>query len=200
MKIAPTAIIHPGVHLGKDVVVEDYCIIGVPVSGEPGLETWIGDQAVIRSHTVIYAGNRIGRGFRTGNKANIRESNIIGDDVSVGTLSVVEHHVLIEDKVRIHTQAFVPEHSVLRRGSWIGPGAVLTNARYPNLKSTKDNLRGPELLEGARVGANATVLPGLKIGKNALVGGGAVVTKDVGDRTTVVGNPARQIGQAPEDK
>jgi acyl-[acyl carrier protein]--UDP-N-acetylglucosamine O-acyltransferase len=28
MTIAPTAIIHPNVILGNDVVIEDYCIIG----------------------------------------------------------------------------------------------------------------------------------------------------------------------------
>ena len=42
---------------------------------------------------MIYAGNVIGRHFQTGNKVNIRESNRIGNNVSVGTLSVIEHHV-----------------------------------------------------------------------------------------------------------
>jgi len=56
----------------------------------------IGDGAVIRSHTVIYAGNRIGRGFQTGHGVMIRESNTIGDEVSIGTGSVIEHHVVIE--------------------------------------------------------------------------------------------------------
>jgi UDP-3-O-[3-hydroxymyristoyl] glucosamine N-acyltransferase len=59
-----------------------------------GEETIIGNGAVIRSHTVIYAGNVIGDRFQTGNKANIRELNRIGNDVSIGTLSVVEHHVV----------------------------------------------------------------------------------------------------------
>ena len=76
----------------------------------------IGEGSVIRSHTVIYAGNVIGRNFQTGNKVNIRESNRIGNNVSVGTLSVIEHHVEIGDGVRIHTQAFIPEYSVLEDG------------------------------------------------------------------------------------
>ena len=198
-EIGATAVIYPNVRLGKNVVVEDFCIIGVPISGQPELETWIGDNAHIRSHTVIYAGNRIGQNFRTGNKANLRELNEIGDNVSIGTLSIVEHHVSIEDGVRIHSGVFIPEFSILRKGAWVGPGAVLTNARYPNLSSTKLNLKGPELLEGARIGANATLLPGVKIGRAALVGAGAVVTKDVADFVTVVGSPAREIGRAPVD-
>ncbi len=91
--IAATAVVYANVVLGADVVVEEYCIIGVPVEGAADEPTTIGDGALIRSHTVIYAGNRIGHRFRTGNKANIRELNRIGNDVSIGTLAVVEHHV-----------------------------------------------------------------------------------------------------------
>jgi sugar O-acyltransferase (sialic acid O-acetyltransferase NeuD family) len=50
-----------------------------------------------------------------------------------------------------------------------------------------------EILEGAFIGINATVLPKRSIGKNSIVGAGAVVTKDVPDNTTVAGNPARII-------
>jgi acetyltransferase-like isoleucine patch superfamily enzyme len=193
--IAATAIIHPNVRLGRDAVVEDYCVIGCPPRGAaPGeLETVIGDGAVIRSFTVIYAGNRIGRNFQTGNKANIRESNEIGDDVSVGTLSVVEHHVHLGDGVRIHTQAFVPEYSRLEKGSWVGPNVVFTNALYPLAPDAKATLRGPVLEEGARIGANATLLPGVSIGRNSLVGAGAVVTRDVPAEAVVAGNPARVV-------
>jgi len=195
--ISAHAIIHPGVRLGKDCVVEEYAIIGAPPAGtRPGeLETVIGDGAVIRSHTVIYAGNRIGKGFRTGNKTNIRELNEIGDDVSIGTHSVVEHHVKIGKGVRIHSQAFVPEHSVLEDGCWIGPQVVLTNARYPNSPAAKSELKGVRVGQGAVIGAHATILPGITIGPRALVGAGSVVVQDVPDGTVVAGNPAQVINQ-----
>ena len=45
--------------------------------------------------------------------------------------------------------------------------------------------------EGCFVGTGAIILPGVTIGKNALIGAGAVVTKDVPDNVTVIGNPAR---------
>lgn len=195
--ISAHAIIHPGVRLGKDCVVEEYAIIGAPPAGtRPGeLETVIGDGAVIRSHTVIYAGNRIGKGFQTGNKTNIRELNEIGDDVSIGTHTVVEHHVKIGKGVRIHSQAFVPEHSVLEDGCWIGPQVVLTNARYPNSPAAKTELKGVTVGQGAVIGAHATILPGITIGPRALVGAGSVVVQDVADGTVVAGNPARIINQ-----
>lgn len=197
VQVARSAIIHPNVVLGENVIVEDYCILGTPFAGYAGESTLIGDNAVIRSQTVIYAGNRIGRDFQTGNKTNIRELNQIGDRVSVGTMSVVEHHVMIHDDVRIHTQVFIPEFSVLEHGVWIGPNVVLTNAKYPRMPDTKDRLQGPVVQRDARIGANATLLPGVVIGAYALIGAGSVVTRDVLSGVTVAGNPARMIGRSP---
>lgn len=191
-----TAKICANVQLGPDCLAEDFCIVGVAPRGYDAgqLETVIGAGAVIRSHTVIYAGNVIGQRFQTGNKVNVRELNQIGDDVSIGTLSVVEHHVRIGHGVRIHTQAFVPEFSVLEDGCWIGPNVVLTNAKYPMSPGVKEQLAGPHIQRGAKIGANATILPGVVVGEHALVGAGAVVVRDVPAYAVVAGNPARVIG------
>ena len=189
--IARTAIIYPDVTLGDNVVIEDFCIIGAPFKGQPeGLATVIGKNAVIRSHTVIYAGNVIGDDFQTGNKTNIRECNRIGNNVSIGTLSVVEHHVEIGGNVRIHTQAFVPEFSVLEDGCWLGPQVTLTNAKFPKSPGVKDELRGPTIKRKAKIGAGATLLPGITVGENSLVGAGSVVTGDVAADAIYAGNPA----------
>ena len=181
--------------MGEDAIIEDYCVVGIPPRGkkEGELDTSIGPGAHIRTHTVIYAGNRIGRNFQTGNKVNIRELNEIGDNVSVGTLSVIEHHVKIGNNVRIHSQVFVPEYSVLEDNAWLGPNVVLTNAKYPVSPGAKDNLKGPIIKKGAKIGANSTILPGVVIGENALVGAGSVVAKDVPANAVVVGNPAKII-------
>lgn len=193
--IAQTAIIYPNVLLGRNVTIEDFCIIGAPPRGAaPGeIQTKIGDNAVIRSHAVIYAGNVIGDNFQVGNKANIREKNNIGNNVSIGTLSVVEHHVEIEDNVRIHTQVFIPEYSKLCKGCWIGPNVVITNAKFPMSPDVKNNLKGATVAEGAIIGANVTLMPGVHVGKDAIVGAGSVVVKDVEMKDVVVGNPAKKI-------
>lgn len=188
--------IYPNVVLGKDVSIGDYCEIGVPpVGAAPGeLETIIGDGAVIRSHTVIYAGNRIGARFMTGHHVCIRESNVIGDDVSIGTLSCIEHHIRIGDGVRIHSQVFVPEYTELESGAWIGPQTVFTNARYPKSKGVKEHLAGVRVGRDAKIGANCTLLPGVVIGDEALVGAGSVVVRNVGKGVVCSGNPARKTG------
>ena len=83
--------VHPHVQLGGHADIGDFCIIGVPPKGrESGqLVTMIGVGAVLRSHTVIYAGNRIGAHFTTGHWTLVRGLNVIGDNVSIGSHSII---------------------------------------------------------------------------------------------------------------
>jgi acetyltransferase-like isoleucine patch superfamily enzyme len=193
--VTSAARIFDRVILGADATLGDFCILGEPSRGNKGgeLETRIGARAVIRSHTVIYAGSVIGDDFQTGHGALVREQNRIGDNVSIGSHAIVEHHVTIGSNVRLHSNVFVPEYSILEDDCWLGPNVVLTNARYPRSKNVKTRLEGVTIKRGAKIGANATLLPGIVVGKDALVGAGAVVTRDVPDGAVVVGNPARVI-------
>ncbi len=189
--------IYKKVKTGKNCEIGSYSIIGFPPKGKKDgdLETIMGDNAIVRSHTVIYAGNEIGNNFQTGHGAFLRELNKIGNNVSIGTHSIVEHHVIIEDNVRIHSQAFIPEYSILKKGCWIGPNVVLTNVKYPLSPRAKQELKGPIIEENAKIGANATILPGVTIGKNSIVGAGSVVTKHVPPNCVVAGNPAKVINK-----
>ncbi len=183
--IASTAVVHPNVTLGIDVVVGDFCLLGGDDSA-----TVIGASAMLRSHTVVYAGTRIGDHFMTGHSVTIREASCIGNHVSIGTQSCIEHHVTIGNRVRIHSQSFIPEYCVIEDGAWIGPRTCLTNARYPGGPNAKDHLKGVIVQKNARIGANSTLLSGITVGEGALVGAGAVVTKNVPAGMVVAGNPA----------
>lgn len=187
--------IFPNVNLPPDAQLDDFIVLGrAPRGQEPGeLALIVGAGCVIRSHSVIYAGNTIGSNFQTGHHVTIRELNFIGDNVSVGTHSVIEHHVQIGNGVRLHSRVFVPEYSILEDGCWLGPNVVVTNARYPLSQGAKEHLVGAHIEAGAMVGANSTLLPGVRLGARALVGAGSVVTKDVPPGMVVAGNPARVI-------
>ena len=167
--ISPLAAVIPGTMLGPGAVVEEFCLIGRPAEGAASEPARIGAGARLRSHTVLYAGSRIGDRFQTGHHVLVRHGNTIGENVSIGSLSVVEHHVTIEDGVRIHSQCFLPEYTVLRENAWIGPRVTVTNAPFPRCPEVFRCMRGVTVAEGARVGANVTILPGVTIGAGALI-------------------------------
>ena len=193
--IAASSIIYPNVIMGNNVTIEEFCIIGYEYNGYNGEETIIGDNAIIRAGTYIYAGNLIGNNFQTGNKVNIRELNKIGDDVSIGTLSVVEHHIKIGCRTRLHSQVFVPEYTEIDDDVWIGPNVVITNAKYPKHPDVKSSLLGAHINSNSKIGANSTLLPGVVIGANSLIGAGSVVTADVMADDVVYGNPSKSNGK-----
>lgn len=76
----------------------------------------------------------------------------------------------------------------------IGYGcSFLQNTTLGN-KPTKDGKYvRPWLGEYVHVGANVVIIGGVHIGNNVIIGAGSVVTKDIPDNCTVVGNPARII-------
>ena len=59
-----------------------------------------------------------------------------------------------------------------------------------------DEDRHPKIGNGVLIGAGATILGNIRIGDCARVGAGSVVVKDVPNNVTVVGVPARIIGQS----
>lgn len=201
MKVSKNVVIYEHVKIGKDPIIEDFAILGKPpVEAEADeMELVIGDFPIIRSGTIIYAGNTIGNSFRTGDGARIREKNRIGNNVSVGSASVIERECDIMDNVKIHSGCFIPEYTILEEGAWIGPGVIMTNVLHPPCPAFKKYapVRGKECLQGpivnrnAVVGAGAVILPGIVIGENSLVGAGSVVTDDVPPERVVIGNPAR---------
>lgn len=190
MTIEVTAQIVQPTEIDALAEVGHYALIGAHPPNRTLEATKIGAGAVIRSHTVIYASNQIGRDFQTGHGVMIRECNEIGDDVSIGTHSNIEHHVNIGHGVRLHSNVFVPEFTVIGEGVWVGPGVIMTNAKYPNTPGAKANLKGPKIGKGAVIGAGAILLPGISIGEYAMIAAGAVVTRDVDDGDVVVGHAA----------
>lgn len=161
-----------------------------------GTTTVLGDDATVRSGSIIYHDVRIGDGFSTGHNVLIRENTDIGDDVMVGTESVVDGDATIGSHVSLQTGAYVPQKTEIADHVFLGPHAVITNDPYP--------IREQSTLETARVeahasiGANATLMPGVTVGEGAFVAAGAVVTEDVPPETLAVGVPATHRQLPPE--
>jgi len=185
--------------IGKNARIGEYVLLGIEPK-KPTTKLIIGENAVIRSHTVIYAGNKIGNNFQTGHNVLIRENNIIGNNVSIGSHTVVERENIIEDNVRIHSHCFIPEFVIIRKNTWIGPRVVILNVLHPPCPRWEECAKNVIIEENVKIGGNATILPRIKIGRNSLIGAGAVVTKNVPPNSVVVGNPAKIIKKINELK
>jgi acetyltransferase-like isoleucine patch superfamily enzyme len=155
----------------------------------------IGDDATIRSGTVIYDDVTIGDDFTTGHGALVREETTIGDDVIVGTNTVIDGQTTIGSHVSMQTNVYVPTNTTIGNRVFVGPSATFTNDPYPIRQSA--DLEGPTLEDDVSIGANATLLPGITVGAGAFVAAGAVVTDDVPPETLAVGAPA-EIRPLPE--
>ncbi len=175
----------PALTVGTDCTIADTATLGV---GDGGGETVLGDNAVIRSGTLIYRDVTIGDRFRTGHDTLIRENSSIGDDVLVGTRSVVDGDVQIGSAVSLQTGTYVPPETIIGDNVFFGPHAVVTNDPYP-IRETS-HITGAEIQDNVSIGANATILPGLAIGEGSFVAAGALVTEDVPPETLAIGTPA----------
>lgn len=110
-------------------------------------------------------------------RAFVAAGAVIGEGSQILAQSAVCVGATLGRCVIVNTGATVDHDCTLGDGVHIGPGAHLAG----------EVSLGPM----AFVGTGAVVLPRLRIGAQAVIGAGAVVTKDVPDRATVAGNPAR---------
>lgn len=197
-----SVIIRENVKLGDNAFVGARCILGeylvdfIDARDTQKHKTIIGDNAVIRSETIIYGDNVIGDNFQTGHRVTIREKAVIGRNVRIGTLSDIQGDCQIGNYVNMHSNVHIGMKSVIKDYVWIFPYVVLTND--PNPPSTQ--LLGVTVEEFAIIATGAVILPGKVIGKDSLVGAGAIVNKDVAEGKVVVGNPIKEIGDTANVK
>ena len=65
-----------------------------------------------------------------------------------------------------------------------------------NTNDQRNTKRHPTLRDNVVVGSGAQILGPITIGKNSLIGANAVVTKDVSEKSIMVGIPAKKVGDA----
>ncbi len=182
--------------LGKDCRIQEDVILGLKYT-EGCKRAIIGDGAVIRRGTIIYADVEIGNNFTTGHSVLIREKTKIGDEVVVGTNTVIEGNVEIGSFTKLETNVYIPTHTKIGNHVFIGPGATLTNDKYPQRLRDEYEPIGPTLEDSVTMGANVTILPAVRIGRGSFVAAGSVVTKDVPSWSMAIGVPV-EVKPLPE--
>jgi acetyltransferase-like isoleucine patch superfamily enzyme len=194
--------------IGKNARIFEPVTIGFPsrenIDQTDYAGTTLGNNAILRSGTILYCDVVAGNNFQTGHNVIIRENTRIGHRVAIGTSTVIEGNTVIGDDVSLQSMVYIPTGTIIESHVFIGPNTVLTNDRYPPTRI--GGLQSPHVMEGAAIGANATLLPGVRIGKGALVAAGAIVTRDVPEYKLAIGAPAKirdlpdQISKGTQEK
>lgn len=120
----------------------------------------------------------------------------IGDKTQIGAFVEIQKGAKIGKRCRIQSHSFICEGVILEDNVYIGHGVIFINDNNPSVESTINKtwkLEGVLVKKGAVIGSNATILGGIVIGEYAIIGAGAVITKNVPPKTTVVGNPAKKL-------
>ena len=107
--IGPLTVVHGEARIGARSRIGSHCVIG---EGDRA-RTVIGAGAVIRSHSVIYAGSTFGRDLETGHHAVLRECLDVGRGLRVGTASDLQGSSSIGHFVRIHSNVFVAKRTTI---------------------------------------------------------------------------------------
>ena len=111
--------------------------------------------------------------------ANVSKDVVLESSIFISNGAIINTLATIKKGAIINTGAIIEHECNIGEYTHIGPGAVLTG--------------NVEIGQNTFIGANTTVIPGIKIGNNVTVGAGSVVTNDIDDNMTYVGNPARQL-------
>ena len=208
-EVADTAIVYPGTVLGEGCKVLDYAVIGKQPTLSPRSTAKreelppreLGAGTVVSTGAVVFAGTTIGERVIVGDQACVRERCSIGDDVVIGRGSLVENDTSVGALTKIQANAYITAYSLLEDNVFIAPCVVTTNDNFMGRTEKRHELvKGPTIRRGARIGGGCVLLPGIEIGEEAFVGAGAVVIRDVPARALVVGNPARQIREVPDEE
>lgn len=165
-----------GVHYGKNLRSNGRILIR-----KNGGEIAIGDDVRINSGLSY---NPIGCGYRT-------SIQVLGGRLRIGShVGMSNVSITCTDEIII--------------GDWtdMGDGVKLFDTDFhsmvPSIRhSTKDfenaKKKGISIGKNVFVGANAMILKGSCLDDECCIGAGAIVTKNIGEKETWVGNPARKI-------
>jgi acetyltransferase-like isoleucine patch superfamily enzyme len=173
--------------IGSHAQVDADVILGYRYPGD-SQPTRIGDYAIIRSGSIIYADTIIGHRFQCGHQVLIRAEVVIGNRCVVHHKCTLEGRLRLGDGVKIMAHVYLPSRTRIGSMVFIGPGTTFLNARYP---MREGSVQGATVEDHVTIGGGVTVCPGVSIGRGAFIAAGAVVNKDVPPHTLAVGVPAR---------
>jgi UDP-2-acetamido-3-amino-2,3-dideoxy-glucuronate N-acetyltransferase len=208
--IGSHVVIYPGALIGNNVRIDDGAVIGKQpmraansaVTKEQQLEpTRIGDNCIIGTYVVIYAGAVVGQKVLIADLSTVRENVSIGDFTIIGRGVAVENYCKIGSYCKLETNVYLTAYSDLADRVFMAPCVATSNDNFVGRTQERfKHFKGITVKRGGRVGLNSTILPGKVVGEDALVAAGSVLTKDAPDRKIVVGSPAKVVRDVPAEQ
>lgn len=182
--------IHDNVTIGDNSKIESYCELGVSNALSGGERLLIGNNAHIRSHSILYEGSSFGDGLVTGHRVTVREKTVAGVNFQIGTLSDIQGHCKIGDYVRTHSNVHIGQHSEIGNFVWIFPYVVLTNDPHP----PSNVMRGVKLADFSVIATMSVILPGATVAEGCLIGAHSCLGGRTEKDMIYAGNPAKCVG------
>jgi UDP-3-O-[3-hydroxymyristoyl] glucosamine N-acyltransferase len=206
--IGNNVVIYPGTEVGNRVTIFDNAVLGRrpqsagnvarPFPNDlPPLR--IGDDSVVGACAVLYTGTRIGRHVLVSDLCSIREGCVIGDYALLGRAVILNYDAQIGARTKIMDQTHITGKCRVGEDCFI---SVLVGTSNVNTMGpvTEEDIVGPTIEDGARIGIGVSILPGKRIGRNAMVSAGSVVSTNIPDGMLAGGSPARVIRDNPYAK
>ncbi len=185
--------------MGKDNIYERQFI--EPLFDPIHPDTIFGKKVRLGHYVVIEKGCKIGDYTFIGNFCVLREGTVLGKKCVVGHGTVFEGKCIIGNHVLIHAQCHITKGVVIEDDVFIAP--MFVGANTPKIVHGRNYplvLKPYRIKRAARIGVGVVILPGVTVGENAMIAAGTVVTKDVPDRSIVMGVPGRIVGNVPNEE
>lgn len=188
--VHPTAVVHPGAHLGRGVNVGPFAVIEADTVIGDG--TIIGPHSVIHHHVTLGRGNRLAShvviGGRPQDKAYRGEPTqvLIGDDNLFSEFASVDRATGEGNATRIGSGTYIMSNAKISHNCRIGDGAlIVTGVAIGGWVEVGDH---------AYIGGISGVHQFVHIGRMVMVAGLSGVRQDVPPYVMAAGFMARAVG------
>jgi len=209
-KVGDHTTIYPQVDLGEDGFIGSNSSIGrLPKAAATSTVKAHADLPALRigkgytagCSVVLYSGTSYGDQVFIGDGALVRERCTIGQNVVIGSGVAVENDTRIGEFTKIQTGSYITAYMEIEDHVFIAPMVTTTNDNFMGRTEKRFKyIKGAHIGRGARVGGASILLPGVEIAPETFVAAGALVTKDTTEKRVMIGFPARDVRQVPDEE
>jgi acetyltransferase-like isoleucine patch superfamily enzyme len=160
-----------------------------------------------------------GKNFKTGHFCIIEDDVVVGDNVTLG------HYVMLKsgtrlgnnidfadktcttgacwigDNVGVRTGAIISKANIICNGCFIGPGVITNHTK--NVTHMHPSIQPEQLITYigpySIIGSQVSILAGVYIAAQTIVGGGAVIVKNLDRSGIYIGSPAFRKYDIPQE-